>query len=76
MPYVCNIDTPAIRKLLPFRNIRRVREIVNVMDKTSIDILQTKKAALQQGNETVLEQVGHGNDIMSIFCTCVDELSY
>ena len=72
LPYVSNIGPPGFRrffvKLLPFRKVQKVREIVDILDKTSVDIFQAKKAALQQGDGALLKQVGHGKDIMSILC--------
>lgn len=55
-----------ILKLLPFATIQKAIKIVDVMDRTSIEVFQAKKAALQQGDEAVLKQVGRGKDIMSI----------
>ena len=43
--------------------------MVDVMHQTSVKIFQSKKAALRQGDEAVLEKIGHGKDIMSILCT-------
>jgi hypothetical protein len=72
IPYVGNRGSPGIRRflfeLLPFKTTRKLGEIVDFMDKTSIDILQSKRAALQQGDEAVLKQVGRGKDIMSLLC--------
>jgi hypothetical protein len=42
--------------------------MIDIMDKTSTEIFQSKKVALQQGNEALLKQVGRGKDIMSILC--------
>jgi hypothetical protein len=38
------------------------------MDRTSIQIFEAKKLALQKGDEAVLQQGGRGKDIVSILC--------
>jgi hypothetical protein len=57
-------------KLVPNKFVRRTQEIVDVMDRTSIEIFERKKLAFQQGDEVVLQQIGRGKDIMSILCMC------
>ncbi|TEB32626.1 cytochrome P450 [Coprinellus micaceus] len=47
-------------------DLRRYRDIVDVIAETSEEILAEKKAALRQGDETLKAQVGRGKDIMSI----------
>ena len=70
IPYVQPyLPPPLVRflsKFLPFRNMRRYRDIVNVMSKQSRHIYQSKKAALEKGEEVVVQQIGEGKDIMSI----------
>jgi hypothetical protein len=56
--------------LVPHKAIRRTQEIVDIMDRTSVEIFERKRSALQQGDEAVLQQIGHGKDIMSILCRC------
>ena len=46
--------------------MRRYRDIVDVMDEQSRNIYQGKKAALEKGEEAVVQQIGEGRDIMSI----------
>ena len=41
------------------------------MDRTSTEVFEQKKKALQAGDEAVTKQVGEGKDIMSILCTFV-----
>ena len=59
-----------VMKLIPNKAVGRTQEIVDIMDRTSIEIFELKKLALQQGDDAVLKQVGHGKDIMSILCMC------
>jgi hypothetical protein len=56
--------------LLPFKNVKRLRDIVDVMHSTATDILESKKRALKEGDEALSRQVGRGKDIMSILRTC------
>lgn len=52
--------------LLPFKNARRLRDIVDIIHNTSIEILEAKRHALKAGDEAVANQVGRGKDIISI----------
>jgi len=65
--HVENIGSPGLRrflvKLLPFRDVQKLREIADIMDRTSVDIFETRKAALQQDGEVALKR---GKDIMAI----------
>ncbi|RDB25854.1 Docosahexaenoic acid omega-hydroxylase CYP4F3 [Hypsizygus marmoreus] len=69
-PKVVKIGTARFRRfvvdLIPLTNVRRLRDIVNVMDATSVEIYTAKKNALAQGDEAVIKQIGRGKDIMSI----------
>lgn len=40
--------------------------MVDFMHDTSLEIYNSKKRAIAEGNEAVLKQVGQGKDIMSI----------
>jgi hypothetical protein len=66
------LGSPSFRgflvKFLPFRDVKKLRKMVDVMHMSSIGILEAKKTALQQGDEAVLKQVGRGKDLMSILC--------
>lgn len=52
--------------LLPFENARRLRDIVDIIHNTSVEILEAKKRALWEGDEVVAKQIGRGKDIISI----------
>ncbi|KAF9815150.1 hypothetical protein IEO21_04768 [Rhodonia placenta] len=69
LPYVVNIGSPAFRRrvleLIPNKRIQRVRELVDIMDQTTRQIWENKKAAFAKGDEAVLQQVGEGKDIVS-----------
>ena len=53
-----------------WKNLRDVTEIVDVMHNTSVEILESKKKALAQGDEALASQIGQGKDIMSILSRC------
>jgi hypothetical protein len=57
--------------LLPFKNMHKLRDIVDVMHNTSIEILESKKRALKEGDDAVAKQIGGGKDIISILSMCV-----
>ena len=52
--------------LLPFKNARRLRDIVDIIHDTSVKILEEKRRALREGDEVVAKQIGRGKDIISI----------
>jgi hypothetical protein len=70
LPVLVKMGPPGFRRflvrLLPFENVQRLRGIVDVMYNTSIEILEAKKRALQEGDEAVARQIGQGRDIISI----------
>ena len=52
--------------ILPWKNLHAVRDIVDVLHNTSVEIYEGKKKALEEGDEGVTQQIGQGNDIISI----------
>jgi hypothetical protein len=72
LPYLVKIGPPSFRKYLvknaPWQIVREIGSIVDVMDKTCIEVFEAKKKALADGDEAVVQQVGQGKDIMSILC--------
>ena len=61
--------------LLPFKNVRRLRDIVDLMHNTCIEILDAKRHALMEGEEAFAKQTGKGKDIISILCMCISFIS-
>jgi hypothetical protein len=57
--------------LLPFKNARRMRDIVDTIHNTSVNILETKKRALNEGDEGLTKQAGQGKDIISVLSLCI-----
>jgi hypothetical protein len=74
LPILIKIGTPRFRRfvvdLLPFKNVRRLRDIIDTMHDTSVEIYKAKKHAIQEGKETLEKQSGRGRDIMSILSMC------
>lgn len=52
--------------VLPWKSLRKLRDIIDIMHNTSTEIFDAKKKALEEGNEAVSKQVGRGKDILSI----------
>jgi hypothetical protein len=69
-----NIGPARFRRFLvehaPFRAVQEMREIVDTMYNTSVEILESKKRGLEEGDEATERQVEKGKDILSILCEC------
>ncbi|KAF8969648.1 cytochrome P450 [Flammula alnicola] len=52
--------------ILPWKNLHKLRDIVDVLYNTSVEIFESKKMALAEGDEALANQIGQGKDIMSI----------
>ena len=70
LPTLVKIGSPGFRRyivdLLPWKNAHRLRDNIDVMDRTCVEIFESKKQALEEGDEAVVEQMGQGKDITSI----------
>ncbi|KAF8069171.1 cytochrome P450 [Lyophyllum atratum] len=70
LPKLFRIGSPRFRRfvidLIPSKSIQRLRDIINLMDQTTIDIFHEKKKALEGGDEALSQKVEHAKDIMSI----------
>jgi hypothetical protein len=68
------IGTPKFRRfildLIPSKTLHQLRDISDVIHNTSIEIINSKKRALEDGDEAVARQIGEGKDILSILSTC------
>jgi hypothetical protein len=69
------LGPPKLRRflvgILPFENVRRLRDSIDVIHNTSVEILEAKKRALREGDEGLAKQIGRGKDILSILSTCI-----
>ena len=52
--------------LLPFKKVRRLRDVVDILHNTAVEILESKRCTLQQGDEKIAMQIGRGKDLISI----------
>jgi cytochrome P450 len=70
MPILTKIGTPGFRRFLvdhiPSKKIRRLRDIVDTLHRTSVEILNSKRKALEAGDEALAAQIGRGKDVISI----------
>jgi hypothetical protein len=55
--------------LLPWKNLHDLRDIVDTMYKTSVEIFESKKRAMMDGGDAVATQIGQGKDILSTLST-------
>lgn len=65
-------------KNFPWKALREICSIVDVMDEITTKVFEDKKRALSKGDGAVLHQFQEGKDIMSIlrafmkvYCNCV-----
>ncbi|KAF8798335.1 cytochrome P450 [Phlegmacium glaucopus] len=70
MPIVTKIGTARFRRaivnLIPLERVKQIRYIIDVCHETSVEIFESKKKALQEGDEALAAQIGRGKDIISI----------
>ncbi|KAH9858559.1 cytochrome P450 [Lenzites betulinus] len=70
LPYFAHIGSAAFRRrvveYLPSTDIRRMKEISDIMHARSVLIFNEKKEALARGDDVIKHQVGEGRDVMSI----------
>jgi hypothetical protein len=74
------IGTPKFRRfildLLPWKTLHQLRDISDVIHNTSVEIVNSKKQALEDGDDTVARQIGQGKDILSILSEGFSFLDY
>ena len=51
---------------IPMTRLHRLQSVVDTMHRRATEIYREKKARLDKGDETFLQQVGEGKDLMSI----------
>jgi hypothetical protein len=68
------LGPPGFRRFLidiqPFEKVRRLRNIVHIVHNTSVEILESKRSALKNGGDALMNQIGGGKDIITILCEC------
>ncbi|KZT11768.1 cytochrome P450 [Laetiporus sulphureus 93-53] len=70
VPYLVHLGPARLRAWLldrlPDPDIRGFKKVVDTMDRRSREIYREKQTAFHQGDETLVQQIGEGKDIMSI----------
>ncbi|PCH40523.1 cytochrome P450 [Wolfiporia cocos MD-104 SS10] len=56
----------AVVKMWPSKLVQDAVNIIDTMDMASKEVYESKKAAIQAGDEVLLKRIGQGKDIMSI----------
>ncbi|PIL27290.1 cytochrome P450 [Ganoderma sinense ZZ0214-1] len=69
LPRLADIGSPRFRRLIvdlvPFHSVKKLRDIIDIMDEAARRIVAERKEALRSGEDAVLQQIGEGKDILS-----------
>lgn len=75
MPLIPEAIPARIRRFMlnfvPSKNVQKLKQKADAMDRTSREVISTKRGVLEKGNGDGEGQVGRGKDIMSILRTCL-----
>lgn len=52
--------------MLPIKSLQKAKEFTDIMHEESMAVYESKKVALMEGEEAVVQQIGKGKDILSI----------
>ncbi|KAJ3515941.1 hypothetical protein NLJ89_g1438 [Agrocybe chaxingu] len=67
---IVKLGPPRFRRFLvdiiPWKTMHRLRDVVDVLHNTSVEIFESKKRAIEDGDEAVKAQLSQGKDILSI----------
>ncbi|KAJ3514910.1 hypothetical protein NLJ89_g2096 [Agrocybe chaxingu] len=70
VPTIAGIGSPRFRRflinLIPSKSLHNLRDVIDTLHKTSVEIIQAKRKALQEGDPALEAQIGRGKDIISI----------
>ncbi|KAJ6519125.1 cytochrome P450 [Mycena sanguinolenta] len=76
LPFLLRTTPAAFRRwminFVPMSDLHLARDLVDVMDNNSRQILAKKREAIAKGDAAVMEQVGQGKDIMSLLMRASD----
>ncbi|KAF9529570.1 cytochrome P450 [Crepidotus variabilis] len=79
VPLVVKIGTPSFRRrvmdLIPWKVLHDIRDVVDILDETSLAIYNSAKAALAQGDDALSNRIARGKDIMSVLLKANREAS-
>jgi hypothetical protein len=74
------LGTPKFRRfildLIPWKPLHQLRDISDVIHSTSVEIINSKKWALEDGNGAVATQISQGKDILSILSRSLSFVDY
>ncbi|KAF7370352.1 hypothetical protein MSAN_00666600 [Mycena sanguinolenta] len=77
LPFLLRTTPAAFRRwminFVPMSDLHLARDLVDVMDNNSRQILAKKTEAIAKGDAAVMEQVGQGKDIMSLLMRASDD---
>src|ERR1700727_3057586 len=75
LPFLVKLGPPHLRRflvdLIPWKDLQRLKAMVDLIHNTSREVYEVKKAALTQGEEIVAKQVGDGKDMMTVLRKCL-----
>ncbi|KAG6900250.1 hypothetical protein C0993_000891 [Termitomyces sp. T159_Od127] len=70
LPILVKIGSPKFRRWLvdhfPNKRLHAIRDIIDTWDRTTSEIFEAKKRALEEGDEALAQQIGQAKDLMSI----------
>ncbi|KAF9057839.1 cytochrome P450 [Panaeolus papilionaceus] len=70
IPYLSKIGTRRFQRFIvdnfPSTIVRKTRDVIDILHNTSVEIFESKKKALRDGDEALAEQIGRGKDIISV----------
>jgi hypothetical protein len=74
LPMLSKIGTRRFQRFVvdhfPWKPLHEIVNIVDVMHETAVEVYETRKAALEEGDEMAEKQPGRGRDIMSTLSAC------
>ena len=80
MSPLLRLGTPKFRRfildLIPWKTLHQIRDISDVIHNTAVEIISSKKRALEDGDEAAERQIGQGKDILSILSRVFSFLDY
>ena len=69
-PHVFNLGTPSFQRkvvdLLPWKKLHQIRDMVDILHRSSLEIFEATKRSLKEGHRGVDGSIGEGKDIMSV----------
>lgn len=70
LPHVSSIGPAGFRRfivnLLPWKDLHTLRDMADYMYSLGTEIFESKKLALERGDEVVAQQIGSGKDLLSV----------